>query len=1231
MKKLLLTVSFCFFLLNAFSQIANQPSDLVVCDDDNDGFAEFDLTILNAQIIGSQTNVIITYHETLADAESGVNAIPSLYTNISNPQTIFARVEGSTGNYDTTSFDLIVNPTPIAIQPTPLEFCDDNGDENTVFDLTVKDSEITGGNVTWAVTYYETLDDAVAQFNAIQNPTQYTNTFNPQAIYVVVTDTDTGCYSITTFDLIVNPTPFANQPNPLQLCDDDNDGFESFVLEDVLAQVLDNQIGVTASFHETLVDAESGINALLSPYTNTSNPQTIFVRLEDDVTGCYNTTSFDLILDTNCNTEEVITMQNGTFSACSGIFTDSGGLDENYSNDENYTITFCPDVDGDLIGLNFTYFTSQLSADSLSIYDGDSTNANLIGIFSGLNTPGEVIASEINASGCLTVTFISNVSGNTNGWMADVNCFQSCQDITPSIDSTVPEANENGVIIASNIEEVTFSAGATFSDNGTGAIFNWDFGDGNTATGESAMHTFTVPGTYDVTLTVQDNNPIGCEESMIIPVEILDNIVSINNANDPESYLSLEELIFNVFTSEDASVNIFSSQVNGNPTDLETKNYGYFNREGAQNFPFEEGIVLSTGVAYQGGNTTVTSLVSNDIGQPGDIDLENALNITNTNDAAFIKFNFIPRGDQISFRYLLASEEYDGSSECFFSDSFAFLLREVGTTEYTNLAVLPDGTPVNVTNVNNAQNCASNTEYFEGYSIGDTNYNGRTAVLTASASVIPNTEYEIKLVVADQSDSIWDTAIFLEGDSFNLGNIGLINVSAFNDFNNNGTIDIDETAFTNGSFTYEKNNDGIVSVVNTSTGSFTIASTDENDIYNISFLVNEDSSSCYTQSLSSIEDVGVLFGEVANIDFPVVDNLACEDLAVYLVNPFAPPRPGFEHTNLLIIENLLGGDIANGSIEFTLDENLEINSTTLSNPNMSITTTASGFTLDFVDFTAGSSETVEITLQTPVTVALDEIVTNSASYITDTNDTVANNNTSTLTEVVVGSYDPNDKMEAHGPEIVYDEFVTSDQWLYYTIRFQNLGTAEAIFVRIEDELNAQLDESTFQMLRSSHDYVITRTGKDLEWYFDNINLPAEQDDAAGSIGFVYFRIRPQPGYALGDIIPNTAAIYFDFNAPVITNTFNTTFVEPLSINDFEGVEISVFPNPAKDKVKVTLSQNVLNSTTVSLVDIQGKMINIPNKEFNNTVELDVSTLNSGLYFIQLRSGNNTITEKLIVE
>ncbi|MEO1029918.1 MAG: choice-of-anchor L domain-containing protein [Bacteroidota bacterium] len=710
-----------------------------------------------------------------------------------------------------------------------------------------------------------------------------------------------------------------------------------------------------------------------------------------------------------------------------------------------------------------------------------------------------------------------------------------------------------------------------------------------------------------------------------------DPIISINDANAPESYLSPEELVINVLVPEDNLVDNFSSQVNGNPTDLETKSYGYFNRGDVLNFPFEEGIVLTTGVAFQGGNTVSDNLVSTNNSQPGDVDLENALNVTNTNDAAFIKFNFVPVGDEISFRYLLASEEYDGSTECSFADSFAFLLREVGTTEYTNLAVLPDGTPVNVTNVNNAANCASNPEFFEGYNIGDTNYGGRTTVLTASANVIPNTTYEIKLVIADQGDSIWDSAIFLEGDSFNLGNsdIGLIAVNAFYDTNNNGSLDNDESSFTNGTFTYEKNNDGTINTVNTSTGSFTIISTDENDTYDINFDANDDLNSCYSQTVTAFDDVSVSFGEVALVDFPIQDNLTCEDLAVYLINPFTAPRPGFEHTNVLIIQNLIGANIPSGSVEFTLDDNLLINGTQVSNPNLTVTTTATGFTLDFINLAPGTSETVDITLFTPVAVPLDEVVTNAASYTTATNDTDLDNNSASLSEVVVGSYDPNDKMEAHGPKIVYNDFVSSDEYLYYTIRFQNLGTAEAIFVRIDDVLDTQLDEDTFEMLRSSHDYVVTRTDNNLEWFFDNINLPAEQDDAAGSIGYVHFRIKPKSGYAVGDIIPNNAAIYFDFNAPIITNTFNTEFIEPLSIEDNSIVGFGLYPNPANNTVTVQLNDAIGRDYSLEIFDIQGKRLY--SARINATTAIDISAFRTGMYFVKLSHDDASQIGKLLVD
>ncbi|WP_138432234.1 choice-of-anchor L domain-containing protein, partial [Winogradskyella algicola] len=468
-----------------------------------------------------------------------------------------------------------------------------------------------------------------------------------------------------------------------------------------------------------------------------------------------------------------LSMQDGTFTRCApDKFFDSGGEFGPYGNNENFTTTICPPNADEFIILDFLDFSTQLNADVLTIYDGDDTTAAVLGTYSGVASPGTIIASDTNASGCLTITFTSNGAGNTTGWEADITCAVSCQTITPQVVSTTPVETSPNVVEILPGETVDFVGGATFSVDGTNATYSWNFGDGNTATGTNVSNTFTTSGTYLVTLTVQDDNPLGCQESITFFVNVLQAIVSVNNNAFPESSMSLPELVENVLVSGGCSgVDNFSFQVNGAPGDTGTKSYGYFTRGGAVNFPFEEGIIITSGVAAQAGNNINPNLVSNNNGQAGDADLENALGFGagDTNDATFVKFNFVPTSNEISFRYLMASEEYDGSTECSFADGFAFLLREEGTVAYTNLAVLPDGTPVNVTNINNSGNCTDNPAFFEGYNIGETNYGGRTVVLTASATVIPNTTYEIKLVAADEGDSIWDSAIFLEAGSFNLG------------------------------------------------------------------------------------------------------------------------------------------------------------------------------------------------------------------------------------------------------------------------------------------------------------------------------------------------------------------------------------------------------------------------------------------------------------------------------
>ena len=150
-------------------------------------------------------------------------------------------------------------------------------------------------------------------------------------------------------------------------------------------------------------------------------------------------------------------MQNGTVSACSGVFYDSGGPGGAYSSNESLVLTICPENAGQLVQLSFTEFSTQLGADVMTIYNGDSTASPAFGTFDGANNPGFVTATEDNGSGCLTIEFVSDGAGTTTGWAADITCFTPCQTITSQLDTAVPAPNGDGYIRVCPGEDITLT------------------------------------------------------------------------------------------------------------------------------------------------------------------------------------------------------------------------------------------------------------------------------------------------------------------------------------------------------------------------------------------------------------------------------------------------------------------------------------------------------------------------------------------------------------------------------------------------------------------------------------------------------------------------------------------------------------------------------------------------------------------------------------------------------
>jgi gliding motility-associated-like protein len=204
--------------------------------------------------------------------------------------------------------------------------------------------------------------------------------------------------------------------------------------------------------------------------------------------------------------------------------------------------------------------------------------------------------------------------------------------------------------------------------------------------------------------------------------------------------------------------------------------YGYFTGANTD-FAIQEGVVLSTGKATSvtGPNHSLLSEGPGGNAWPGDALLEQALNLNGTVNATILEFDFVANFERISFDYIFSSEQYltsiTSQNQCNYTDGFAFLIKRTNVNEpYTNLAVIPNtNIPVTVNTVRGVGVCPSaNEQYFDSFNEYEhpTNFNGQTKVLTAQSEILPGVSYHIRLVIADQGNNLYDSAVFLKGGSF---------------------------------------------------------------------------------------------------------------------------------------------------------------------------------------------------------------------------------------------------------------------------------------------------------------------------------------------------------------------------------------------------------------------------------------------------------------------------------
>ncbi len=360
-------------------------------------------------------------------------------------------------------------------------------------------------------------------------------------------------------------------------------------------------------------------------------------------------------------------------------------------------------------------------------------------------------------------------------------------------------------------------------------------------------------------------------------------------------------------------------------------------------------------------------------------------------------------------------------------------------------------------------------------------------------------------------------------------------------------------------------------------------------------------------------------------NFCIVPNGIHNDLEVVIL-PILRPRPGFNAIYKIIYKNK-GNTTQSGNIALTFDGS----ASNLVSAIPAITNQATNtLSWDYSTLQPFETRTINLTLHvnsptdTPPVNAGYQL--NYVAVITPiSGDEIPFDNTSLLKQIVVNSLDPNDKTCIEGSTITPDAV---GQYVHYMIRFENDGTANAQNVVVKDMIDTnKFDVSSLIPITGSHSFEtrITNTNQ-VEFIFENIDLPFT---TGINDGYVAFKIKTKPTLILGNTFSNSANIYFDYNAPIVTNTATTT-IAALITQDFDfSTFFSVYPNPAQSILNIETKATIgLNS--INIYNVLGQIVlAITNTEVVSAI--DVSGLKTGTYFIKVNTDKGMANIKFVKE
>jgi uncharacterized repeat protein (TIGR01451 family) len=377
---------------------------------------------------------------------------------------------------------------------------------------------------------------------------------------------------------------------------------------------------------------------------------------------------------------------------------------------------------------------------------------------------------------------------------------------------------------------------------------------------------------------------------------------------------------------------------------------------------------------------------------------------------------------------------------------------------------------------------------------------------------------------------------------------------------------------------------------------------------------------CNTSTcISSYLDSFTTTGQLDTADFGYTYNNSF-DLGVH--TGYNSSTPGASKEYWIYYYNRGTVPVSNAVITFVHDPNLTLTSTTPAYTSYDAATYTITWAIGTVPVSYWDwTQVVTMEFNVPAMLPLNTLINAYSSIAPITGDCDPTDNTQTLSDVVTGSHDPNEKIVSPAGNIT-----ASDTVLNYTLRFQNTGNAPATHVVIVDTLSSSVSPATVEPGASSSPYKFSMTGKGiLTFTFDPIYLPDSSHGQDSSTGFVMYSVHVKPGTALGTQIANTGYIYFDINPAVVTNTtISTESLYPSGIRNINAgnMDVTVTPNPVHDRSVVSIV-GATGEVAFQLNDITGQRVFEANTSGSSFI-LDGSSFAAGMYIYSARDANGNI-------